>query len=162
MCIGELSFVFPFREVQAKMQKIAPLSRWALITSPPAPRLPCVPGVCALLHFEFLFIEFVKDTERPMPFSLSSWSLCSGSLSSFSVPSQPQRPPPQEVMGGNVDVICQETTLMNGGNKTGTRQSHSGQLSCIPASHMLSNFFDANSNRACRRGDEVAFSDPVL
>ena len=95
------------------------------------------------------------------PFSLSSWSLCSGSPSSFSVPSQPQRPPPQEVMGGNVDVICQETTLTNGGNKTGTRWSL-GQLSCRPASHMLSNFFDANLNRACRRGDEVAFSDPVL
>lgn len=119
-------FCLSIREVQAKMQKITPLSRWALITSPLAPRLPCVPGVCALLHFEFLFIEFVKDAERPMPFSLSSWSLCSGSFSSFSVPSQPQRPPPQEVMGGNVDAICQETTLINGGDKTGTRWSHWG------------------------------------
>ena len=158
MCIGKLSLVcFSICEVQAKMHKITPFSRWALITSPPAPRRPCVPGVCALLHFEFLFIKSWR-MQKDQCLSPSVHGLCVQARFPFSLPSQPQRPPPQEVMGGNVDVICQETTLTNRGarDKTGTRWSHSGQLSCRPASHVLSNFFDANSNRACRRGDEVA------
>lgn len=49
----------------------------------------------------------------------------------------------------------------------GTKLEPSGATpgSCHPcraAFHVVSNLFDAYSNRACRRGDEVAFNGPIL
>lgn len=49
------------------------MSLGALMTS--HPRLTCVPGVRALLHFELLFIIFLKEAEKGMSFSLRSQSL---------------------------------------------------------------------------------------
>ena len=62
--------------------------------------------------------------ERGTPFSLASSSLSLCQLPSFSVPSQPQcpphpHPPPREVLGGNLGVILQETTLTKGGRWRG-------------------------------------------
>lgn len=100
--------LFFFSEVQRNLRKEAtPLSCRALITS--HSRLICVPGVCALLHFELLFIKFSKDAEGGTPVSLRH-SLCvSASFPLFSVPRQPQGPPPGEIMGRNTGRYWQET-----------------------------------------------------
>lgn len=120
MCIGQLPFLllFFFSEVQRNLRKEAtPLSCRALITSHSG--LICVPGVCALLHFELLFIKFSKDAEGGTPVSLRH-SLCvSASFPLFSVPRQPQGPPPGEIMGRNTGRYlarnCQGTKLEPGG-----------------------------------------------
>lgn len=124
ICIGQLPFLllFFFSEVQRKMRKeVTPLSCRVLITS--HSRLTCVPGVCALLHFELLFIKFSKDAEGGTPVSLHH-SLCvSASFLLFSVPCQPQGPPLGEIMGRNIGHYlarnCQGTKLEPGGATLG-------------------------------------------
>lgn len=84
-----------------------------------------MPGVRALLHFEWLFIEFSKVVARGT-FSLSIVSVFLLAFLSLSAPPA-SAPPPGEIIGRNVGVIWQETV----GDKTGIRWSHPGQLSPV-------------------------------
>lgn len=128
MCIGKLSFsfvCFPTSEVPTKMQRrsraFVPLSA---DDKPPPPDWPeCQASVhrCTLSYY---LSSSWRMPERGTPFSLASSSLSLCQLPSFSVPSQPQCPPhphphPREVLGGNLGVILQETTLTKGGRWRG-------------------------------------------